>query len=259
MRISLLKFFTVLVLALGLIACVDTLDTGVDETSGSDGDENGETTPPPAAEAELIYFWFFDGDLANNTELETIDATFPSEENEAFIEFISALEGYPNTNREASMERRNRPTDINYRAEGNNNVDFEDAEGDMRGVQVRDPFTGPNGENTMVFHLPTTGFEDVVFSLASKDEDAADGLIFDYSVTDGDPEWITGGLDNSQIFQDLETDEYQLFELDFSGLEAANDNPDFKIRLRFDVADGEANEGDRVTFNNVALDGNAID
>lgn len=244
------------ILTIGLIACADTVDTGQDN---SDPNGNGDTTPPPAAEAELIYFWFFDNDLSNNTELETIDATFPTDENSAFIEFFSALEGYPSTGRDASMERRNRPTDINYRREGNGNLDYEDAEGDMRAVQVRDPFTGPNGENIMVFHMPTDGFENVIFTLAAKDEDAADGLIFDYSVSSGEPEWITDGLDNSQLMQNLETDDYQLFELNLTDIEAAADNPDFKVRVRFDVADGEANDGDRVTFNNIALDGDAID
>lgn len=251
-----LSIIASITIAMMLFACADSVDSGNDDTNGNG---NGDDTQLPVAEAELVYFWFFDGDLDNNTELETIDTTFPSAESGAFIEFFSALEGYPNTNRDASMERRNRPTDLNYREEGNGNVDYSEAEGDMRAVQVRDPFLGPNGENYMVFHLPSEGFEDLVFSLASKDEDAAEGLIFDYSVASGDPEWITDGLSSDQINQELLTDEYQIFELDLSDVEAANDNPDLKVRVRFDVDDGEVNDGDRVTFNNVALDGVPLD
>lgn len=218
-----------------------------------------EPEPPPTNNQpgeNLIYFWVFDGNLANNTELEQIDATFP-ENSDARIEFVSSLDGYPNTDRRGSMERRNRPTDINYRPNGNNNVPFADA--NMRGVQVRQPFEGPNGENTLIFHLPSGGFKDLLFSFASKDEDAATSLLFDYSVTAGQATWTTTGLSQSSINQALVTDDYRLFELNLANIEDVNDNPNLKVRVRFVVPDGDADNGDRVTFNNVALDGNPID
>lgn len=234
-------------------ACADTVDSGDNNGNGNDnGDDNG-----PQGTVELVYFWFLDNDLPNDTELEIVDATYPSG-NSAFIEYFSSLEGYPNTGRDGSLERRNRPTDINYRDEGNGNIDFENAEGSMRALQVRDPFVGSNGENYMVFHLPTDGFSDIAFSFASKDEGAAEGLIFDYSVSSGNPNWTTEGMVTSEINQDLMTDEYQFYELDFTDIEGANDNDNFKVRIRFDTTDGQANDGNRVTFNNFALDGIAL-
>lgn len=221
--------------------------------------EQPPTEPPPTNNQpgeNLLYFWFFDSNLPNNTELESINATFP-DESDARIEFISSLDGYPNTNRRGSMERRNRPTDINYRPNGNNDVAFADA--NMRGIQVKQPFEGSNGENTMIFHLPSVGFKDLLFSFASKDEDAATALLFDYSVTATQTTWTTSGLSQSSINQSIVTDDYRLFELNLANIEDANDNPNLKVRLRFIVPDGDADNGDRVTFNNVALDGNPLD
>ena len=217
-----------------------------------------EDEPPTNIDAgeNLIYFWVFDGGVANNTELEHLNANFPENTN-AHIEFVSSLSGYPNTNRKGSMERRNRPTDINYRPEGNGGLSF--AESNMRAIQVRQPFEGPNGENTMIFHLPSTGFKDLALSFAAMDEDAASALQFDYSVSSGQPTWTTTGLNPGSITQSLTTGDFRLFTLNLANVTDANNNPNLKVRIRFVVPDGDADNGDRVTFNNVALDGNPIE
>jgi hypothetical protein len=219
--------------------------------SGSvDSDSNNE----PPAEPELVYFWFFDTSLPNDTELETIFASFSGSNHVASIEFQSSLSGYPDTDRNASLERRNQPTELNYRPEGNGNLSYAEAAENNRGIQIKQPFTGDAGENILIFHLPTEGFEAPVFSIASIDEDAADALRFEYSVSSDVHQWITDGLENNEIVQELSDEEYRLFEIDFSGISETDNNADFKIRIRFDVEDGTANDGSRVTFNNAALD-----
>ncbi len=251
MSLKLSRILYATLIAFFVVSCAEVLDPRTD-TEQSGGNQNEE----PGV-SQLVYFWFFGDEISNNTELETIDATYPSSNN-AFISFSSSLEGYPNTDRNGSMERRNRPTIINYRPEGNGNKDFETAEGDMRAVQVRDPFVGPNGENTMIFHIPTDGFRDIVFSLAAKDEGSAEGLVFDYSVSSGSPSWTTDGLSPAAVFQDLLADDYKQFEVSFSEIPDASDNPNFKVRVRFDTENGLQNNGNRVTFNNVAVDGKAL-
>jgi hypothetical protein len=205
---------------------------------------------------QLRYFWLFDTELPNNTELESINATFPLTA-PAVLEYESALPGYPETDRRASLERRNRPTPLNYRPEANAGIPFEEV--DMRAIQVRQPFTGANGENTIILNLPTIDMQEVVLSFAAMDEGAAEGLIFEYSVSPGDtPEWTTDGLPEEVANQPL-LDEYQLYTLDFSSIEAAKDNPDFRVRIRFEVADGELEDGSRVTFNNMAFDATPLE
>lgn len=236
------KYVSPLLILLLLLSCVDT------STNVTEPDPEPDPDPLPGTEA-LVYFWFFGGDIPNNVELERIDATFPAG-NEAFLTFSSALDGYPDTGRKASMERRNAPTDLNYRPQGNGGREYQ--EGEMRGIQIRAPFRGSNGENTLVFHAPSTGFKNIVFSLAAKDEGSAEALVFDYSVS-GAGNWTNAGL--AQPAQPLETDVYRLFTLDLSEIEEASDNPNLKIRVRFDGPNLEDDNGTRVTFNNIALDG----
>ena len=46
-----------------------------------------------------------------------------------------------------------------------------------------------------------------------------------------------------------------LFETDFSAIVAANNNPNFKVRLRFYGDNLTLDNGDRVTFNNFSAKG----
>lgn len=242
----------------------DTAESDVSITASADELEPATTAhfevEEIVAEHELVHFWYFGDYLENNTPFETIDPTFNQVEG-ALISYHSALAGYPfdpdhENWRKASLERRNRPTDINYRPQGNDWEPYD--EDDMRGVQVRQPFTGDNGENTVFLHLPTTGYQDAIVSFAAKDngdnEDlmAAVELIIDYAV-EADGDWITDGLDETVL--PLLFEEYQLYEIDFTGIEAVNDNPDFVVRIRFDGPNMDLDDGDRVVFNNIAMDG----
>lgn len=203
---------------------------------------------------QLIHFWFFGNSLPNDTPLETINTTH-SLLGGAAIQYHSALEGYPfsvgHPNwRKASMERRNSPTSINYRPEGNNGISY--AGSNMRGIQIKQPFTGDGGENTLFFNAPTKGFENIVFRFAAINEGAADGLIIDYSVVDGEPDWISSGLASTNFPL---SSSYQLFVINFSDAVEANNNPNFKIRIRFYGSNMSVDAGNRVTFNNISIDG----
>jgi hypothetical protein len=208
-------------------------------------------------EQELIYFWAFDGSLANNLPLEDIDARYHAI-NKATLTFLSSLEGYPFTAdhpswRKASMERRNMPTDINYRAEGNSGVDYDQA--NIRGIQVKQPFTSEYGENMLVLHMPGNNYKDMVFRFAAKDEGAAENLLIDYSA-DEEISWITTGLVSDTFTL---SDDYQLYTVDFSGISAVDDNPNFRVRIRFEGDSLDIDHGNRVSFNNFSLDGMLMD
>ena len=204
----------------------------------------------------LVYYWCFGSSLPNDTPLEQINATFPLQGN-GMLQYQSALEGYPFFNghpnwRKASMERRNAPTAINYRPEGNSNIPYQDA--NIRGLQVKQPFAGDGGENTLIFHLPSVNYKDLVFRFAAKDEGAADMLVIDYSVDPVSATWIDDGITSMHPLDE----DYHLYEIDFTEITAANDNPGFLIRIRFAGQDMTADGGNRVTFNNFSLDGKAI-
>lgn len=208
---------------------------------------------PDDLHSGLRYFWYFGTDLPNDKPLSTIPATLALS-HPAGIRFESALDGYPFDSshpswRKASMERRNSPTELNYRSDGNAGRPF-DADA-MRGIQVRQPFRGDGGENTVIFDVPTTGLQNVVFRFAAMDEGAADALFIDYSTARDGVEWTTAGLGASRL--EL-SKTYQMFEVDLRDIDTAEDNPDLKIRVRFDGRDMSADRGNRVTFNNISLD-----
>jgi len=208
-------------------------------------------TEVPATE-EPIYFWMMDGNIANDTPLTNINSTFEVG-TEGVLSYESCLVGYPFDNthpnwRKASMERRNSPTDINYIPEANNNLPFATA--NMRGLQIKQPFQNEGFENTIVFSFSTVGFEDIIFGFASKNENAAEGIVIDYS-TDGTT-FTNAGLANPTMPL---TADYQLFETDFSAIEAVNNNANFKVRLRFYGDNLTVDNGNRVTFNNFSAKG----
>ncbi|MBP3191084.1 CotH kinase family protein [Natronogracilivirga saccharolytica] len=231
----------------------------------------GEPPADLSDETQLRYFWYFGDKMLNNTPFETIDASFSLVDN-ARIRFHSALDGYPfhedhDLWRKASMERRNQPTDINYREKGNEGRPFN--WNAMRALQVRQPFRGDAGENTMIFELPTTGMDSPVFRFAAMDEGAAEELVIDYSVADqsglnktdsdadssnrttGEPEWTTEGIGDGRFSLGQE---YQEYKVDFRGIESVTDNPDFKVRIRFDGDIIDDDRGNRVTFNNFSFE-----
>jgi hypothetical protein len=235
---------------------------------------------PGTAENEssyLIHYWFFGESLPNQQPLLSLDANYGLNAG-GLLEYHSALAGYPfnpfHPNwLKASMQRYHAPTSLNYRAEGNSNIPYDEA--GMYGIQIRQPFTGDDGENTLIFHLPSSGFRELVFRFAVRDEGAADALVIDYSVSEGEPEWITTGM-TTNVFSI--TDTYEMMEVSFTdsatqspppppghGLGEdqlsggtfmlVNDNPGFKIRIRFSGDDMSADEGQRVVFNNFSLEG----
>jgi hypothetical protein len=205
----------------------------------------GETTLP-------IYFWMADDALDNNVPLTSINATYEGV-GDGVIHYTSCLTGYPFTSshpnwRKASMERRNSPTDINYLPEANNAIPF--ASSNMRGIQIKQPFQAQGQENKMVFTFSTQGYKNIVFGFAAKNELAADGLIVDYSI-DG-ATWTNLGLPATNLAL---TAAYQLYEVNFGSIPAANNNPNFKIRIRFSGTNLTVDAGNRVTFNNFSVRG----
>ncbi len=210
-------------------------------------DENFEVEVP-------IYFWIFNTNVPNDTPLTSINSTFEVP-TEGVMEFQSCLNGYPFDStspfwRKASMERRNSPTNINYIAEANNDIPFSSS--NMRGIQIKQPFQSGAAENTLIFNVNTTNYRNIKFSFAAINELAADAIVVDYSVASGTPDWTSAGLPQTSYSL---SSAYQLFQVDFTAIEAVENNPNFKVRLRFTGANMTEDLGNRITFNNFSLTG----
>lgn len=212
------------------------------------------------ATSQPIYFWMMNSAIANNLPLLSLNTTFKAGTVDGIIQYESCLVGYPFVStdvanwRKASMERRNSPTDINYITEANGNLTF--ANSDMKGLQIKEPLQSGNLENIMVFNFSTTGQKDIRFSFAAINElTNATAIAVDYSVNSGTPVWLTTGLSSSSLPL---TNAFQLFNIDFSAVTTANNNVNFKVRLRFTGTNMTVDTGARISFNNIAVHGTAI-
>lgn len=234
----------------------DSTDAEITLTPAANFNVTAVFIPQVIAESEPIYFWMMDGTMANNLPLQTLNTTFKVGTTNGVIAYESCLVGYPFTAadpnwRTASMERRNSPTTVNYIPEANNNLPF--ATSDMKGLQIKEPLQNGSLENTLVFNFSTAGYKEIKFSFAAMNElTNANAILVDYAVNSGTPVWITTGLAASSLPL---TSAFQLFNVDFTTITAANNNADFKVRLRFAGTNMTVDTGARITFNNIAVHG----
>ncbi|RZJ30964.1 MAG: T9SS type A sorting domain-containing protein [Flavobacterium sp.] len=212
--------------------------------------------PVAVAQSQPIYFWLMDGNIPNNVPLTSLASTFETNGIDGNIQYQSCLPGYPYTSadalwRKASMERRNNPTPINYIPEANGGAAY--AAGDMKGLQITEPLASGSAVNTMIFNFSTVGYKDIKFSFAAVNElTNATGILIDYSTVSGTPVWTTAGLASSTLPL---TSAFQLYNIDFTSITAAGQNANFKIRLRFTGSNMDVSNGNRITFNNIAVHG----
>lgn len=212
--------------------------------------------PVTVAASEPIYFWYMGTAIPNDTPLTSLATTFEADAIDGNIAYTSCLPGYPYTSadplwRHGSMERRNKPTPINYIPEANGGAAY--VAGDMRGLQITEPLASGSNGNTMVFNFSTVNYKDIKFSFAAMNElTGATGILIDYSTVAGAPAWTTAGLASSILPL---TAVFTLFDVDFTSITAANNNANFKVRLRFTGTNMEADNGNRITFNNIAVHG----
>ena len=201
------------------------------------------------------YFWLMGTQITNDTPLVSIPSTFAINETVATLAYESCLEGYPFNNthpqwRKASMERRNLPTEINYRPDANNFITYANA--NMRGIQIKQPFQNGNLQNTLKLQFSTLNMTEIKVAMACETDGAAEQLIFDYW---NGQAWTTAGLAQNVFAIGAG---YQLIELDFTAIPAANNQPLFQVRIRFNGPNMTEDAGKRVHFNNISVDGNYV-
>jgi hypothetical protein len=206
--------------------------------------------------ATLLYFWMMDTRIPNDLPLSGMNSTFSATSDTALIEFSSAQTGYPYAVghplwRKSSLERRNTPTPFNYRPQAEGGAAYN--AGVMRGLQVTQPMRTATRENTVLLRLPAQGFRQLRVQFAVRDEGAADRIRVDYfnPVTG---QYQRDGLADT-LLSLLPTGVWALKQVDLSNVPMAGQSPLFTLRLRFDGPTMTADQGNRVTFNNLSLEG----
>ena len=115
------------------------------------------------------------------------------------------------------------------------------------GLRLRNP-TG-----SFVMNLPTTGYKNIVVGFAGTRSGSGSAT-----------ETISYTLDGTNYIQDnLDTttysipEDYRLFQLDFSGIEGANNNASFKVKIDFDDNSAATDKGNS-RFDNLTVEGNKL-
>lgn len=212
----------------------------------------------PVDTQEVLYYWAMTSSLPNNTPLLSMSSTYAHSGVPAQILFQSAHSGYPFSSghplwRNSSMERRNQPTSLHYLPYANFSIPYSAAL--LRGLQIKQTLKHLNDSVAMIFSFSTRYHKNIKLDMAVMDEGAADAIFVDY-FHQGLQDYSTQSLSDS-IFP-LTTAVYSLISMDFSSVAESVHRDSFDVRIRFISTNAEANNGDRVTFNNIGIKGTPI-
>lgn len=185
---------------------------------------------PNLGERELLYYWHFNA-LVTPSDVTTITSDF-HHENLA-------------------------PVTMTYTGTGARDIDVFNTGSDInlymgvgagRGARVRNP----SAIRTLVFDMPTTGFENIEFDYAV--QRSGQGMlknVIAYSLNGVN--YIQTGLPQTEF--DIEED-YNLVTVDLSQIPGVQNNPNFKIRISFQGNTTTSNGNNR--FDNIALKGTPV-
>ena len=131
--------------------------------------------------------------------------------------------------------------------EVNPGSDINARNSDVAGDALR--LRNPSGE--LILNVPSTGFKDVILSYATT-RTGSGSLTQSISYTTDGTTYTQEGLTQSE-FAVIE-DTFVLIQLNFSGIEATDNNPNFKVKIEFDEASSKIENGNN-RIDNLALDG----
>ncbi len=170
----------------------------------------------------MLHYWNF------NDETDFLNPTYTI--NEAQLEFIGAPQSEITTGMGQDF------TGINSR------------NGDEPASHLR--LNNPVGAE-MIFHLPTAGYKDLLFSYESRRSGSGANRQYISYTTDGDDFFAFDTI--------IITEKPSLYQFDFWGIEETYNNPDFAIKIAFDQeVDGTGGLAGNNRIDNVALDGEAL-
>jgi hypothetical protein len=178
-------------------------------------------------DSQLIYYWNFNVPVGDVT---AVAPNFASSTQIANITYDGSGVGYMDIDEPGFIENaRNGDSAENL-------------------LKVRNP----SNTRSLLLSLPTNGFKEVVLQFAlSRSNNGATTQNYSYT-TDG-INYITTGMTKTahSPMPDPTIDE---IALDFTGINAVNNNPNFKIKIDF-VGDAAANPTGNNRFDNITLEG----
>lgn len=204
---------------------------------------------------ELMYYWYFDTNIANDTPLLSISPAYSAiDHTSANMRFEPAIHPYPlnEGNSAGIMDRVNDPTSINFIDEPADGLTLDMDK--MRGIRTRNPLMVIDGETSrkgyLIFDIPADQYKDLLFKAAvSRTNNGPLQLKIAYS-TQEDESFVALPRELSTF--DLNPD-FNLLELDLTSLAEINANKHFKLRIGFEG--NTSNTSGNARFNNISISG----
>lgn len=185
---------------------------------------------PTQSDDDLVYYWHFNN-LVTPEDVTTIPADFK------LIPTATPMMTYTGTG-SRDIDANNSGSVLNLHQDQTSGSN----------ARVRNP----SENRSLVFDLPTVGYEDIKFAYAVERTNQGQlKNIVSYSI-DG-TNFIQTGLVTTEF--DVQTT-FGLIQLDFTNIEGVNDNPNFKIQITFQgntVASNGNNRFDNITLKGVPL------
>ena len=201
---------------------------------------------------QMIHYWIFTDELPNNVPILFVEPVYSIIDG-AYLKYKPAIENYPPYSETAGiLDRVNDPIQINYRPAYHSDLSFSDS--GMRGIRLRNPSLVEGNRSSVIISTPSTGFTEPEFTFAAKrTENGQQQLRFEYSTDPENKFWSSSGLaKDSAILYEV----YKNITLSLSDIEAAENNPNLKIKILFEGDESvlTGSEGN-VRFNNISMTG----
>ena len=220
-----------------LNANAEGTSTGTLTFSTADADDislplEGTTSAPQSA---LLYYWHFNT-LVTPNDVTAIDADFT-----LIAGFTGSFEYTDPVEGQRDIDAYSPGTLLNIQM------------GETQGAAAR--VRNPAALRSLVFDVPTTGAENIVFTYAvQRSGNGSQSNTIEYSL-DGTT-FIDAGLANStQDVSDFEV--WQNLTYDFSSIVGANDNENFKIRINYNH-ESASNPSGNNRYDNITITGTLL-
>ncbi len=206
-------------------------------------DDGLEPPPPPEpGEAVLMYYWHFN-ELPGGTLTEPIEADY------TLFGLGGATISYPGEGAGYVDTRTHREADPVS--------NFNLRQGQMPDMGAVLRLRNPSAEREGLFIMPTTGYKDLVLTFATTRTENGNQTQQIQVSADGGSNWTNVG-DSYYVNCLPENEGYVEKVVDLSDFEELNNNANTRIRIIF-IGEGNTNDSGNNRFDNVSLDGVAVE
>lgn len=131
-------------------------------------------------------------------------------------------------------------------------LNAQNGDSDGMGLRVRNP----SNTRSLVISASTSGYKNIVVKFATAKSSASGASVQNYSYSLNGTDYLTAQLATLTFNPNIDP-AYDIVTLDFGPIAAANNNPNFKVRIEFGGAEAAGSSGNN-RFDNFTFQGNPL-